>query len=977
MEDVSVAPCDESSSEDNTQSMNGETVGLAEDLYTKPLLLDVVNGCDLSAASNHLKPEENLQSEDVLNNNKVASEEVCFTIQRLVPSGDATAIKDHLSFADDRKELFFISSEDMEYKETLNPVRDLAHCSDKTKEQAGGQLYNGQSNQVLENHTIKSYTDDIECNSEISQDGQELEETHMETITARAELYDPCKVDLLTLKQSLEDKEESYTTEFSLYENPKEKDCLKVKNFKDKPLSKTLIEHNSELTMSDEAPVQIIGAPVRSPDLFEDISNNLHTQDCNETVYTANSHSDVKKFGIHLQNSQHDVTTGTHDIVSSIGHLDLLPISTRSFDFQTKHTGIFLSKSDGTRTSKMRKERQPPKGGRSGPHYEIETDSHELELSDKENLSEREESGDEDNIDNSLHYGSSRLDHRKERHQYVSDKLDPDVLHLLEMHLRKQQLVDIKEEGEEELLDLHINKEKSRSESFKVLRNIPPVLDMVLEEPELEHSGEMLEDGSKTSSDTDSDDGSSVCAMEMSLMESLQRDLLSRSSKIDKHEITTILQTSSPELSLESKSKQKAGALHRNDYNVKCEGLKLQSDGCLAQRRGPSDLQGIKVCSAKDGDLDSDFISECAAMGNIHDIGLQAECSTLDSGEGSPEQPATLNDTEDFITEKTSMGEPDRSYECESVDKGLNPDVHENGISDAVTTATLTGTTLNDSKEDACIGSETSVKSAINSGLPCPTFHGNLEPHDIIEPYLDGETSSLIQRSQQANSPCPSDGCDDITGSYSTEPRDGADKALGSEEIRLTDLAKDLQASVKSPNESILSEPSAEMSTLHLHLEEKIMAILEKAHAADCRSSHLQAEAELLWKESTELRNECKSLSKEAAELLSLFTQQSVVHRHPMKQSSHKTKAGGSLLSDTKPRNKETLSLSSKANPRSKKKGEEQLQLLSKKYDFLRQEAPEIMRELHVLQRDLKSLPPHHSKKAQRGLFTLIGSRTT
>ncbi|KAG9477857.1 hypothetical protein GDO78_013049 [Eleutherodactylus coqui] len=105
-------------------------------------------------------------------------------------------------------------------------------------------------------------------------------------------------------------------------------------------------------------------------------------------------------------------------------------------------------------------------------------------------------------------------------------------------------------------------------------------------------------------------------------------------------------------------------------------------------------------------------------------------------------------------------------------------------------------------------------------------------------------------------------------------------------------------------------------------------------------------------------------MSKEAAELLSIFKKQTAVPRQPRRQSSHRTKTLGELLSttDTKPSSKETLHFSSKNDSRNLNKGEDQLQFLSKKYNFLREEAPEIMRELHVLQQDLKSLPSHHSK---------------
>ncbi|XP_063792470.1 uncharacterized protein LOC134948437 isoform X2 [Pseudophryne corroboree] len=968
--------------------MNGESIGLSEDLDTKSLLSDLVNGSDLPpsvvekvAASDQLKLEENLESEDLINNNKGASEQVSFADQRLVTSRDATAINDQLSFADNHTQLSFMQSEDMEYKEILNTVHDSAHCSDRKREQDGGELYNGQTKHVLVNHAIKRVAGDIEGTGTISPDEKDNEEISMET-TVWTEMHDPSKEDLLSLKQNPEDQKESNQAEFSLYEKPEEKDFLKLKNSKYEAiyLSETFAEHNSELTISNKASVPNVGTPIRSQDLFEDTCNNLFSDICNETIHIANN-SDVKNSGKHLQDSKRNVMSGMNETVPGVGHLGLLvnsttcetekPIKSRSLDFQSKHAD--LPKSNGTRTSKRKTEHQLLKGGRSGLQYEIDTDSHELEFVEKENLSEKEESSEEDNIDNSPHYGGSRdrLDHRKERHQYVSDKLDPDVLHLLEMHLRKQQLVDIKEEGEEELLDVHINKEKSRSESFKLLRNIPPVLDMVLEEPELEHAVELLEEGSKTPSDIDSDDSSNICAMEMCLMESLQHDLLSKSSKIDKHEIASILQTASPEMSGENKSKQKAGTLHYKDSNIKCESSKTtEADTYIAQAREPSGPEMITAISTVQGDFGSDFGSEHAALGNALDSGEQTDFILSDSGRGAPDPSVPLGDTVDFV----SMGPPGQSCLC--VDS-VPSDVHEKRLSSVVTHSTHTGTTLHGSKEDAFTGSETtfieSVKTENTSGLSCPTAAGDLKPHDNTEPYLETKIPSLVDGCQKAPIHCRSDNDDFITGNYSTPQHDGIAKALGSEEISLTDLTKDLQAHVKSANEPI----SAEMSTLHLDLEEKILSILEKAHAADCRSSHLQAEAELLWKESVELRNECKSLSKEAAELLSIFTQQTSVHRHPTRPGAHQAKAGGSIPSDTKPSNKEALGSSSKANPRNKKKGEDQLQLLSKKYNFLRQEAPEIMRDLHVLQRDLKNLPPHHSKPVSVLFNLLWGSLIT
>ncbi|XP_030049981.1 uncharacterized protein LOC115463527 isoform X2 [Microcaecilia unicolor] len=89
-------------------------------------------------------------------------------------------------------------------------------------------------------------------------------------------------------------------------------------------------------------------------------------------------------------------------------------------------------------------------------------------------------------------------DEERRRHD-ITDKLDPEVLHLLEMHLLKQQLVVIKEEQEEEpgFDDIHINEQRENFEAFVGSRKFTPPLDIVLEEPELAEENEQTVGSSK------------------------------------------------------------------------------------------------------------------------------------------------------------------------------------------------------------------------------------------------------------------------------------------------------------------------------------------------------------------------------------------------------------------------------------------------------------------------------------------------
>ncbi|XP_040178891.1 uncharacterized protein LOC120913185 isoform X2 [Rana temporaria] len=943
MEDAAVGHCDESSSEDHNRPGNG-------------ILLDIVNGCHLShtavlakaVASDHFQLEESVKSEDLLNNNKEVSEQDYFTNQRIVSSGDFSTVSDQISAANNPKESFLTLSKDRnstEYKETLNHLRDSCQTTDKGKIQDGRELCNVQSKQALSDYTLKNnISKDISESSEIFQGELQYEEFDKDT-------HNPCEVNMSKLQENSEDEEESYATESILGDWLKDKERLEINNFKETSVSDSDMFKRDLL---DEVTKLNIESTRESLD--------RKPQGCDKTIHTENH---VNNHAVHLKLSKFDIPSTKQKESSSMEQCDVLAhnvcesedsYKNNSLDFQTKRFGLCLPKNDSTKRGKRKKEHRSLKCGRLQPVL------HELEFVEEEDLSEKEESSEEDNMDNSFHYSCSKdgLDHRKERHQYVSDKLDPDVLQLLEMHLRKQQLVDIKEEGEEEMIDVHINKEMTRSDSYKLLRNIPPVLDMVLEEPELEHAGDMLEDGSKTPSDIDSDDSSIVCSMELGLMESLQNDLMSKSSKIDKHELATILSETSPDcLSRGNKSKQREDASCHSECKPKHGNVQNQEPKPQeVQMKDPSSQPIIH----EDGpeDLGSGIASQVVEAVEDISTSLYSESNFSELLKDIPEQPLAheKETVEAPIIENTDLteAEADQSLDLPSLD--LASDVTQQKESESDTevdeSKLLDSSTFNDS--ETVLPDSAKAENALDS--PCPIFDGHEEPHVL------GLESRIP--SEETDGCYPGDGEDFGKENDHSEQHDGVNRFLTNQQLDLTGVDKDLKtikANVKSQTESSSSEApfTADMNTLHEDLKRKILSLLEKAHAADCRSSHLQAEAELLFKESIELRHECKSLSKEAAELLSIVTQQEILHGHQRRQSLQDAEAESSLcISDHKPRTKETLSFVSKRT--SKKKAESQLQTLSKKYSFLRQEAPEIMRELHVLQQDLKNLPPHHSK---------------
>lgn len=109
-----------------------------------------------------------------------------------------------------------------------------------------------------------------------------------------------------------------------------------------------------------------------------------------------------------------------------------------------------------------------------------------------------------------------------DRGRDISDKLDPEILHLLELHLLKQQLVVIEEEEEEEEENdfdgFHVNANKLHFENFGPSKKMGHLLDMVLEEPELPEEKEEEEDGLKevqlehtTSPNDDVDEETHAC----------------------------------------------------------------------------------------------------------------------------------------------------------------------------------------------------------------------------------------------------------------------------------------------------------------------------------------------------------------------------------------------------------------------------------------------------------------------------------
>ncbi|CAH2316414.1 Hypothetical predicted protein [Pelobates cultripes] len=760
------------------------------------------------------------------------------------------------------------------------------------------------------------------------------------------------------------------------------------------------MDKDYDTTLSMESQRRHLIESFKAPDFLEDLHNDVHFSNSSKATV-------IEDYRI-----QGEPKSDKPKAASSMSGLDLLvngsstqgEVAVRSFspDLPTKVTNRRLQKNQSDsdyEKVKGRKWDEPLLGKRSVLIDDISLISEDLDPVMEENIFDDEEGNDADNLDHFIHYRSSddRLDPRKERHQYVSDKLDPDVLQLLEMHLRKQQLVDIKEEGEEELLDLHINKEKTRTESFKSLRNIAPVLDIVLEEPEQEHLGDTFEEDSKPPSDIDSDDSSNICALEMGLMESLQNDLISKTSKIDKDEMATILQKASPDLLLEHSNKPNASSEHndkpRNTCNVNIETKEQYTQ--VPEISVSNELQ-INVCHLDDRDIKSDIISERNPDGRVDTINIQLEHSTKSALKLT--EQTVLPDDRNLISETgwmedvlpsckqsingkvnlssyvphTKTHQPD--HISVGVDMGFNLHQRDPRVEKKSDVSNLSRTGSQD------LGK---MKVATCADGSCLLNKDNVKLPSGSQPYVvdDKEEVSILNSGKNLSDQVPCKDSDFDSENPSLALQGGVKGSSGIAKTNSTDDHAHVKVQAKPRVEN---DPSGETfdihdegDTLHINLEKKILSLLEKAHAADCRSSHLQVEAEHLWKESLKLRNACQSLTSEAAELLSIFSQQRVGHRHTVEQSAdkHAQEVRGRGPNNTKQRKKEALNFSINTNTEqvnSKRlKGEDQVQQLCKKYNFLRQEAPEVMRELNSLQEDLKSLPQLQSKPV-RILYNML-----
>ncbi|KAJ1095385.1 hypothetical protein NDU88_000550 [Pleurodeles waltl] len=139
-------------------------------------------------------------------------------------------------------------------------------------------------------------------------------------------------------------------------------------------------------------------------------------------------------------------------------------------------------------------------------------------------------------LDDSYDSSEDKVEAREfmvDRGRDISDKLDPEILHLLELHLLKQQLVVIEEEEEEEEENdfdgFHVNAHKLHFENVGPSKKMGHLLDMVLEEPELLEEKEEEEDElkevhleCKTLSNDDLDEETHSC--EESVQEINNRD---------------------------------------------------------------------------------------------------------------------------------------------------------------------------------------------------------------------------------------------------------------------------------------------------------------------------------------------------------------------------------------------------------------------------------------------------------------------
>ncbi|XP_075434439.1 uncharacterized protein LOC142471890 [Ascaphus truei] len=1030
------------SAQNNLQVLHPEAVGTSEDLCSVPerLPFDILNRCysshhveimDQATACDYLKMEENLKSEDLINNNKRAFEQECLTNQtHVVTLEDASVIEIQQSIADN--------------------LEDSTKCSYKNKEHPDKQPHRLELRRVLPNHSINKKTD-IAANNE--RERLEHEQSHRalskEIKTLGPELQGLFEMDLLKVQQNPEDQEETNRLESRLDQSQKENQLLEVDDeFNDKAMSasqksaeirfkaavadsyikfdtSTHKNSDSNLTLSTEAQGQDLRVALKAQDLLEDLCNHFNSIDCEATPYISKVKQNMEGSNLYMQGTHSDLKSDTRFVPGcetedkaneqmkehSMEYLDLLvnntpcqseqTINTVPLDLQTEYSEMSLQNDQvvGRCEKERESEQHQPLGDFTGKSVSaddsIELMQEEIDIVEEENNTEKEESREGENIDGFLHYHSSqdRLDSREKRHQYVSDRLDPDVLHLLEMHLRKQQLVDIKEEREEELLDLHVNEEKLRTECFKSFRNMPPVLDMVLEEPELEHTGEVLEEfykDSNTPSEIDSDDSDNICAMERNLFESLEHDLMSKTGTMDKHEIATIFKKRSPDVLLKGHNdkKVKEEKRHHNALkNTHKNGIQTkEKETQMPQVRDSIDLQMKQATYLDDRGLVSDIVTECIQEQHGDNVELQTKediPNALNKSE-EPQTPPVNYTTESAdekkcfsveltgknITESVSMGAPDHCCQPLSNTRvDLSPcvlqirDLHVPHNRSEVSRTMDIGFTphAEETKKNEC--------SSVAQIVLCQ--------HDVSAPLFletDRTGSPWVQGSKLSYENCPSEAGDLISESPTAEGSGGVDEALRTETTTLTDPHIFIKVKKKKSEKINLSgqllPPPDELKTLRINLEGKILTVLEKANAADSRSSRLQAEAELLWKLSKELKNECKSLSKEAAQLLMLFRQQGVVHRPQLGQGALKETRGGEEplgTSDTKQLKEAALSSTNNTNkngatPDMKIKGEDHLRFLSRRYNFLQQEAPDLVGGLNSLQHDLRNFPQLHSK---------------
>ncbi|XP_041429106.1 uncharacterized protein LOC108704499 isoform X2 [Xenopus laevis] len=982
---MSSAPSSETALEDIHQDLHAEALGTSEDFCT--VAGRILNGCDLDAdvtegakACEHLKMEENLEPEDLLNNNKDVFELEMFANQKSTTAvfGVSSVTQIQHSFADDPK----LEANDQDAFHGAH--HSIVTCSHQDQE-------NVELIEDVSTYNNKTKADVLSGNETVrSEDQQSCGVLFEKSKALDSELNVLCGNYLSRLQGIIGDQEE--TSRLEAYSGQRQEDYALLEG-DNGPFNNilTVLEKSTEVgseafgstsALKNSRPSQ--GSVDSGIMLPRDAQGNrfqmslgaeekLENQ-CNNFHSTGHEPDKEIKKVLHCESGTCSSPENEGEEHSQKSISDNLDILINRSPYQVKHASrgpsIARSPKHMQRHSEVRGEKYKARAEiwpfddlsvRRSIAVDNIDDIPEEPNSNSDKEIDDDDYDDEENIDREDHedflpYSSSqdRLDPRQERHRYVSDSLDADVLQLLEKHLQKQQLVDIKEEGEEELVDMHINIERPRTESFKGLRNIPQVLDIVLEEPELENTGDSFEEGSKTPSEIDSDDSSNIYTMEKGLIESLQHDLMSKTDKIDEQEIATIFQRTSMDPFVQEKEQVKGDLKlhieHGDNQTTNVSNVPTSDDGTVV--------------------LDTDFkceLDECAQQSNTDGLKLSEQ---TDEGQLTVLEPVTL--------ERSLQPCPQLSNQKIDTDTHIQQTDSNPWQGPSFMAIELIPKTAqyseNDSEDTAQYGSdyiktEQPEDSRDEKGVLCPFNEATKLPSEdsSLEPLA--EQSDLVQRGEK---PFLVDDSSSIAGSQSVDRFDGVGETLVSEESRLTDPSTITKANCSAAPETHLSDQpflvASELSTLNMDLKEKMLAVLEKAHAVDCRSSHLQAEAELLWKQSKELRNECKSLSKEAAEVLSMISQQGALQRQPMGEGSYRTTRGSrESLNASEIHQRKEKTLTSKANkqdsqPKLLTKENDQLRVLSKKFEFLRKEAPEVMRELNSLQHQLKCHPEVKSK---------------